>query len=167
MPAESSILRRPDAVRCPWEWPENLPPDQRLEALRQEFGPLFGTGKAFKSEIIDMHPKTAFIRGEAHAHHKYPYGHPKQGECCHEWFVAEKGADGKWGPVAPLLGIPGEEKRVQLGYLKEDLHASNPQVQATIAAAYADRLAAAKADPATRQLMADLGLIAAEVSSGS
>lgn len=142
-----SITRSPDAVRCPFDWPSGLEPEQRLIAIKREFGRLFPSGKAWKSELVGVHPKTAFIRGNAHDTYGYHVGHPLFGESRYEWFVGDKQQDGSWLPVAPVTGHPGEEGRILLGYLKPDPHASDPVVQQNIKDELAKRAANRDTDP--------------------
>lgn len=148
--------RRPDAIRCPRDYPRNTRLDRDV-ARNQLFGPLLGVKRVTSRELVDR-VNESFVTPSAHETIFYRYGHPQQGKDRYEWFIAARAPDGSLIPGSPEMGHEGEAGRLKLGYLLPDEFADDPETQANIKAAYEDRMAEYMASPVYIEKMKALGV---------
>lgn len=160
---EPNQPRRPDAIRCPRDYPRD-PKGDRDVARNRIFGPVLGSKHVYNRERTD-HPNESFViawKGAKHNHGAdtlyYPKGHPNAGEYRHEWWIAERQKDGSFVPIAPEVGHPGEDGRVKVGYLLPDEFADDEQTQAEIQASYEERLREYRNSPEHIERLKALGV---------
>jgi hypothetical protein len=159
--ADEHVPRKPDAVRCPRDFPMNRNDPGRDSMRNKVFGPLLGVPRVNNVELIDRQGES-FVRKSIHDSLLYPTGHPKEKQDRYAWFIAVRQPDGSFTPGLPELGDPSEAGKVKLGYLLVDEHADDPSVAAAVQASYDERLAAAMTDPAHLARMRELGVLPPE-----
>jgi hypothetical protein len=153
--------RRPDAIRCPRDFPRD-PRTDRDVARNRLFGPVFGCRRVWNRELTDRRnesfvtPRNGPDPGADSMFH--PSGHPLAGEHRHEWWVAEVRKDGTIVPLIPESGDPGEAGKVKVGYLTDDPYADDEATQAAIRDAFEEKVRAYRASPEYLDRMRALGV---------
>jgi hypothetical protein len=161
-PPEAQAPRRPDAIRCPRDYPFPRADPRRDVERNRVFGPLLGCKRVHNRELID-HPDESFVvanlPGQPLPTLLHPHGHPRAKEHRYAWFIAVRDAEGNLVPALEEEGIPEEAGRIKLGYLLPDEHAEDPEVQARIASEYERRLAEAMNTPERLEVLKARGVL--------
>jgi hypothetical protein len=161
MPNEPQGPRRPDAILCPRRYGCG-PSEDRDYKFKALFGPTLGrsgAGLVFTRQILGTQQVLVSPDHDPLLTSYYlPQGHPNQGEPRYDWFVAEL-RDGRFTPVAPVEGHPGEDDVVKVGYLRDDPHRQDAAARQKVVDDLAARQRESAADPAFHGELLKRGII--------
>lgn len=152
--------RRPDAVRCPRDFPRD-PRTDRDVARNRLFGPLLGVPRVYSVELTDR-ANESFVRPSPTHTLFHPYGHPLAKEHRYSWWIAGRRQGGELYPMAPEEGHDGEAGRIKLGYLLNDPYADDPEVQRNVRAEYDQRASEYERSPECLAKLRELGILPPE-----
>lgn len=157
-------FRRPDAIRCPRNWP--LRPTTSVHINRKIlFAPIFGSKLVHSTEFRELNE--SILTPEPCPNYYYGKVHPWAGEDAYTWYVARYGPDGKtWIPGEECCGHPAEDRRIKLGYLKDDPYRADPEVLARQHADYDARWLEYRTSPEYRQKMIERGIMPIDSVTG-
>lgn len=149
--------RKPDAIRCPRDFPYARHDARRDVTRNKIFGPILGVARVNNVELIDRRGES-FVRKDVNDTLLYPTGHPKEKQDRYLWLVVIQNPDGTFTPGLPETGDPAEATRVKFGYLLPDEHADDPAVADAIQKSYDERLAEAMTSQEHLDRMRALGI---------
>lgn len=156
----AQTIRKADAFSFPRSYPNVSGEGRKSVAIKHLFGPSLGSARVEYRHHLNNQQTLASRFSEKDVTWYHPHGHPSQGQDRYEWHLAEQGSDGIWVPVAPVTGADGEDERVKIGYLLDDLHATDPETAKAVNAALDAKIEEYRTSPAYL-----LGLVKAGILS--